>query len=252
VLHGATAASADLNERAPKTMLDTIVAGTGRVLELAARVGAPRVSLVSSGGVYGPQPTTIAHVDEGWRGAPDPLDPGAAYGEGKRTSELLGAIHARASGANVTIARCFAFVGPLLPLDAHFAIGNFLRDALAGGPIRVGGDGTPLRSYLYASDLAAWLWTILLHGASLRPYHVGSDDSVSIAELARFVAEEVGPPGEPIPVEIARAPVPGALPARYVPSVERARTELGLVRRVELRDAIRRTAAWHRGRPLRP
>ncbi|MGH9518597.1 MAG: NAD-dependent epimerase/dehydratase family protein, partial [Terriglobales bacterium] len=120
-----------------------------------------------------------------------------------------------------------AFVGPHLPLDAHFAIGNFVGDALAGRTIRVNGDGTPMRSYLYAADLAIWLWTMLLRAPDMNGnpavFNVGSGEAVSIAELARAVAAEVNPK---CAVEIARAAEPDAARQQYVPSVEKAKREL--------------------------
>jgi dTDP-glucose 4,6-dehydratase len=241
VIHAATAASAALNASAPQVMFDTIVEGTRRVLEVARRAGARRVLFTSSGAVYGRQPPDLSHVPEDHPGGPDPLNPASAYGEGKRAAELLCALAGAAHGFDPLVARCFAFSGPYLPLDAHFAIGNFVRDALAGGPIRVGGDGTPFRSYLYGADLAAWLWTILARGRPARAYHVGSEAAVSIAELAGAVARVLGIPGR---VEIARAPVAGAPAERYVPSTRRTREELGLAETFGLDEAVARMARF--------
>jgi dTDP-glucose 4,6-dehydratase len=241
VVHGATAASAALNAAAPGEMFDTIVDGTRHVLDVARARGATRVLLVSSGAVYGRQPGALTHVPETFEGGPDPLDPGQAYAEGKRAAELLGASASRLpNGPAVTIARCFAFVGPHLPLDAHFAIGNFIRDALAGGPIRLTGDGTPWRSYLYAADLAAWLWTILARGEAGRAYNVGSADARDLWETAHVVARAAGG----CDVTRASTPRPGALAPRYVPDATRARTELGLAEWTPLEPAVERSLAW--------
>ncbi len=241
VVHAGMDASTGLDAREPRLMFDTMVNGTARVLEFAHHAGASRFLFVSSGSVYGRQ-LPVDFVSEDYPAAPDPSDPRVMHGEAKRASEMLCAIHADAR-LQPTIARCFAFVGPYLPLDAHFAIGNFIRDALAGGPIRVGGDGTPVRSYLYAGDLAVWLWTILVKGLAMRPYNVGSSHAVTIRQLAELVRDTVAPGAA---VEVARTATPGAAPARYVPSIERAAVELGLKPTVGLADAIGRTAAFVR------
>jgi nucleoside-diphosphate-sugar epimerase len=247
VIHAATESATTLNADDPLTMLDTIVAGTERTLKLARRSGAVKFLLTSSGAVYGRQPPELEHVAEDYVGAPDPCDPQSAYGEGKRIAEHLCTLYHRCHGVQAKIARCFAFIGPYLPLDVHFAAGNFIRDALAGGPIRVQGDGTPLRSYLYAADLAIALWTILTHGTAGRPYNVGGEHAVSIKALAQAVAACFA-----VPVSIARRAPDGVVPARYVPSVTRARNELGLYSHIALDDAIARTGHWHRHRAAAP
>ncbi len=233
ILHLATPASAALNNSRPFEMQEICVDGTRRVLELARLRSVEKFLLASSGAVYGRQPRDLEKTPEDYLGGPDPLDPKSAYAEGKRMAEWMCA----ASGLDVKIARGFAFLGPYLPLDTHFAAGNFIADALAGHPIVVQGDGTPVRSYLYAADLAIWLWTILLRGETRRAYNVGSERETNIADLARLISASV---------EIRGTPVIGEKPERYVPSTMRARTELHLKECIDLSESIRRTIAWHR------
>lgn len=240
VIHAATAASAQLNQDSPLLMFDTIVEGTRRILNAAVAQSTSRFLFVSSGAVYGIQPSHLTHVGESFAGAPDSLDRKSAYAEGKRTAEMLCALSVNSHFA-VTIARCFAFVGPYMQLDAHFAIGNFISDALRGETIRVMGDGSPFRSYLYASDLAVWLWTLLFRGKSGQAYNVGSEEALTIAAIANAVAAAV-PRG--LGVRVAANCKPNAPAHRYVPSTARARNELGLKAEIPLHEAIRRTYDW--------
>ena len=231
VIHAATEASAKQLAENPDEMHTTIVQGTARVLEFARGAGTRRLLLTSSGAVYGTQPADVARMPEEFAGAAGLT----VYGEGKRTAERM----CLQSGIDVSIARGFAFVGPHLPLHAHFAVGNFLRDALAGRSIRIASDGSSVRSYLYASDLAAWLWTMLLKGAAGRAYNVGSEEEVSIRELAEAVRRVVNPA---IVVEIAQERDASRPVHRYVPATVRAREELGLRQSVSLEEGLRRTA----------
>jgi dTDP-glucose 4,6-dehydratase len=241
VIHAATEASAKQAAQAPLEMLSTIVAGTERTLEFAATHGTRKFLLTSSGAIYGKQPAELTHVPESYAGAPDPLDAANVYAEGKRTAELLCALY-QSRGLDCKIARCWAFCGPYLPLERHFAIGNFIGDVLARRPIQIHGDGTPRRSYLYAADLTVWLWTILFRAPALVPFNVGSAQDVSVLELAQTVAKTLNPQ---LRIEVARQGVPGTAPLRYVPCVDRAREFLGLRQTVGLEECIRRTAQWY-------
>jgi len=241
VIHGATDASAKLNAEDPLRMFDTIVEGTRRTLDFAVQSGAKDFLFLSSGAVYGDQPPHVSHWSESDLNGPDCTNAGSAYAEGKRAAELLCTLYAKQHGVEAKLARCFAFVGPYMPLDSHFAIGNFIRGAMAKKPIQISGDGTPYRSYLYAADLILWLWTILLRGQAARPYNVGAGQAISIAELAKLVNTALG--GSEM--RIMQQAQPGAIPKRYVPSTQRAETELGLTQSITLEQAIIKTACWY-------
>jgi nucleoside-diphosphate-sugar epimerase len=240
VIHAATDASADLNEYDPRTMFDTVLDGTRRALDLSA-AHAARMLFLSSGAVYGRQPWDIEHIAENWLGAPDCSDPRATYGEAKRAAEMLCAIYAKQFGVHVNTARIFSLLGPHLPLSTHFAAGNFIRDAIDVRPIVVNGDGKACRSYLYAADLAAWLWRILLDAPRGRVYNVGSDETVSIGALAQRVATVLGP----LEFRILGKADAGWNPGRYVPDTSAIRRDLGVAATVPLDEAIRRTALWN-------
>ena len=245
ILHLAT--ETDLGSSAAASFR-TAVEGTERVLSFATSRRVRKLLLTSSGAIYGPQPRDLERISEEYVGAPLPEDPSASYGHGKRAAEFLCAAAASQTELEAKIARCFAFVGPLLPLDGNYAIGNFIRDALYRDRIEVTGDGTPRRSYLYAADLAVWLWTILFRGESGRPYNVGSEADLSISDLARLVAEVLQPG---LPVHIAEPPSAETLPARYVPATTRAARELDVQSHVVLDDAVLRTAHWYLAGPTR-
>lgn len=233
----------------PHKVFDTIVSGTRRMLDLAQASGAARFLLTSSGAVYGPQPGNLDRVAETYAGAPDPLQPQAAYGNAKRAAEWLSCAYAAQAspcGFELSIARIFALIGPGLPLDGPFAAGNFIRDALAGDAIHIQGDGRPLRSYLYMADLCVWLLHILGFGASGQAYNTGSQHAVSIAELAKQVVDASGTQvpihiHKPAPPDAAAQPAP-----RYVPDTRKARLELGLAEYTSLDDALLKTIQWSR------
>jgi dTDP-glucose 4,6-dehydratase len=243
VIHASGDSDDKKNSADPLTMLDSIVQGGRNMLQAAADARCRHMLILGSGAVYGDQPADLTHLPEDSRLAPRLDTPTAKsiYGEGKRIVELLAAHYAERHGLPVCTARCFSFLGPYLPLDRHFAAGNFIRDALRGNEIVLSGDGSTIRSYMHPADLTIWLWALLLKGKPGNAYNVGSDIAVTTLGLAQQIAAQA-----PARADVrCRARTNNASPDRYVPSVDRVRHELGLELRIDLHDAIRRTLAWH-------
>lgn len=244
IIHAAT--DSDPARQNDKTaLLDILIGGSNRVFSLAAECGTKRVLYVSSGAVYG-RNTYLRPIAEHDRLGPDSMDSNASYAIGKRTAEHMGCIAAAEHRFDFVAARCFAFVGPGMPINGHFAIGNFIRDAIWGDRIVIKGDGTPVRTYLYAADLCFWLYTLLVSAPSGRAFNVGAEQAMNLREVACLVRDSVNPKAE---VCITQTPTPDTTPNYYVPNVRRSHEELGLASWTSLETGIRRTVSWLRAHP---
>ena len=241
VVHGAASSEAALATVRPADVREIIVDGTRRVLELCRRRSVRRLLALSSGAVYErPSPPGRPLAEDDPLGPTELVDDAWAYHRAKRSMEAL--VRSQCGDAVAPIARLFAFVGPGLPLGGHFAAGNFVADARRGGPVVVNGDGAPVRTYLYAADMAAWLVAALVDGLPGRAYNVGAERAVSIAEVARLVAAAAR-----VPVEIRGGEVgSGGGGEFYVPDTRRARSELGVAEWTSLDVAIDRWLSWER------
>lgn len=221
VVHGATPASIRSGSTDARGVLLASVVGTHHLIQsLAATGGRPRVLHLSSGAVYGQQAPDLAAIPETWTGGPVPYLRSTPYAEGKRAAEALLQDADRDGVLHAVQARLFAFMGPLLPIEEGFAIGNFAQDAAHGRNIVVHGDGSVVRSYLDAKDLAAWLIALLAVGLTDRPYNVGSPYARNLGEWAKLCADIVG-----VDVKLG-SNHPGER-SRYIPAIDNSLT-LGL------------------------
>jgi UDP-glucuronate decarboxylase len=225
----------------PLERYNQIVDGTRNMLEYAVSNRVERFLFTSSGGVYGAQPVDMERVPETYLGMPDPLHSHNAYSVAKRSAEHLCTLFHDHYGLQTIIARCFAFVGQDLPLNVHFAIGNFIRDALTQPEITIGGDGTPIRSYMDQRDLAIWLNKLLVFGHAGQAYNVGSDQAITIKDLANLVRDTLVPNKR---INILGQKSPQNFRNRYVPSIQKASAELGLSLSYSLEESVLETARF--------
>ena len=241
VIHAATPASESLNNQQPEEMLSIIVDGQRNILNESIRSGVKNFLFLSSGAVYGKQPLDVPYVAEDFTGGPLPTDIRSAYHEGKRVAELMGNLQAADNKISFITGRLFAFLAPYLPLNSHFAAGNFLLGGMTGRDISVRSDGQSIRSYQYGSDLCVFLWALLIRGRSGEAYNVGSDEAISISNLAQQIKSTLSTVSK---VEIL-GEIDSATHTRYVPSIAKIMTELSVSNVVDLQSSIARTAKWY-------
>ena len=236
VIHAAASTDVRNYLSSPEDEKKNIQAGTYHYCDLAKiHHSNSKIVYVSSGAVYGVQPPNLDEIDESFVGdlakmAPGKLDYAVAKQDAEKAIIDLGT-----AGLNVSIARCFAFVGKYLPRDQHFAIGNFIDDVINKRPIAVKANHQVYRSYMYADDLVEWLMTIADDASPKCPiYNVGSNQAVLVSDLAKLLADTYNVQAE-IPL-IADSKID-----RYIPSIKKAKKELGLLLKYSLTESIDET-----------
>jgi len=240
IIHAATPASALLNATQPEKMFEQNIRAMENVIEFAGRHDVPPVVLfTSSGAVYGDMPQGLERIPEGWKQEMGSQPLASAYARGKIAAETMLQEATEAGKCVGLIARLFAFSGVHLPIDKHFAIGNFVRDVVQSQLITIRSDGSSVRSYMDGHDLAKWLLRITEAGSPDEIYHVGSERAISIRDLASLVAKRYEIlTGQAVKVETLGESSPLDGVSRYVPSTYRTRQLLGLAETVTLENSI--------------
>jgi dTDP-glucose 4,6-dehydratase len=227
----------------PLKTIEVIVNGTNAILECVTRLPDLKKFLnISSGLVYGAQPWEMDALPEGFFGNLDCGSISSAYSEAKRLGETICAVYRNQHRLPIVNARPFAFIGPYQLLDRPWAVNNFIRDSLLAGPIRILGDGETVRSYMYPSDMAFWILSILIHGSVGTSYNVGSPHGVTLRNLAEKIAS-CFPSRPKIISHLSRDDK--LRRNKFVPDVSLASNTLGLRLSVDLDTAIRRTILWN-------
>ncbi len=238
IIHTALPSASELFSEDPQIIYKAICNGTQNIIDFAASNSNSRVLYTSSGAVYAAMPEGQQGFSEA-----DALveiyslkNTNDAYSAAKvQTEKML-----QQGNLDYIITRCFSFVGPYLPLDAHFAIGNFMNDVLHNRDIVIKSDGSAMRSYLYTADLVVWLFTMLLKANSGEVYNLGAARAYSIQEVAETVLKVSGSKSKLI---IEGVP-DGSPRSRYYPCVDKAKRDLGLEDSYDLELAVRRMMEW--------
>ncbi|HEX8099764.1 MAG TPA: UDP-glucuronic acid decarboxylase family protein [Actinomycetota bacterium] len=194
--------------------------------------------LTSTSEVYG-DPDIHPQPEIYW-GNVNPIGPRGVYDEAKRFAEALTMSYRREHGISIRIARIFNTYGPGMRRGDGRAVPTFIEQALAGEPLTVHGDGRQTRSLCYVDDLIEGFWR-LLRSVVQEPVNLGSDQEISIGQLAEAVIETAGSTSE---IVFTERPVDD--PEIRRPDLTRAREWLGWEPQVSLSDGLKRTVEWAR------
>src|SRR5438309_10142558 len=223
VLHFASPASPPQYDANPIHTLKVGTIGTMNILGLARAKNATFL-LASTSEVYG-DPLVHPQPESYW-GNVNPIGPRGCYDEAKRCAEAFTMAYHRAHDLDTRIVRIFNTYGPLMRLDDGRVIPNFFTQALRGEALTVYGDGSQTRSLCYVDDLVAGILAVL-DGPDPMPFNLGTQDEVTMLELARLVQRLSGTSSG-----IEFRPLPQDDPRQRRPDTTRAREILGWQPRV--------------------
>ena len=235
-IHGATPSTKNTGSSSPDLVVDSSITGMKNLLEFISRGNvAPSVMHLSSGAVYGDPYLKVKSVSESepTGGVSSMITP---YTFAKIETEKLILEATKNNLIRGTNPRLFAFGGPHIALDQHFAVGNFLQDRLEGKRISIRGNPQTIRSYMYPTDMCIWLFALLVN-PTVETIHIGSNVPTSMSKLAGVINEcTQGKDIEYLGLD--------SQASCYVPETFKTMQNLNVVQKVSLEDAIMRWWKW--------
>lgn len=244
IIHAAGSPDNRKHISTPLKTIDIITKGTQAILDTCLRL--PNLNKfvhISSNYVYGHQNDRLLNIKETEIGVSDPNSVNSAYSEAKRMAETICAVYRNQKRLPITIVRPFAFIGPYQELEKPWAINNFIRDSILGGPIRILGNENTIRSYLYGSDMAFWLLKILAQGETDSTYNLGSEQAISLKDLSKKITLNFN---NKIEVLVKSSKIYPLSPVVSVPDITHIKTDIKVKQVFELETSIKRTIDWYK------
>jgi len=241
VIHAAGIPNNRVHASDPLRVVQTTVEGIRNALDAATELdNLIRFINVSSGLVSG-VPNRIGDLAESDYFAIPSGQLHMVYVDAKRSAESIAAIYRSQFRMPISTTRPFTFMGPYQSLDRPWAVNSFLSDALMGRSIRIHGDGSVRRSYLYGSDAAWWTLAALVNGADGAVYNVGSPTAISHIELAKLISQKINPKPS---IELNSAPSKTGQLDELYPNLTNTQDRLGVMQTCKLDQAIDKTWRW--------
>jgi len=240
LLHMATTTAHEtFNGESNENKINTLELGTKNIIELAIKNKIKKILFTSSGIVYGPCDKEIAEKDFN-NSIVKQKNSGLA--QGKILAEKIITDQCKKYNINFKIARCFSFVGPYLPLDIHYAIGNFINDAVKRNSLILKSKGESFRSYLYIADTIIWLLKLLVSNEE-GVFNVGSERKINIYDLA-YMVKDIVSPSKDVVIELGGFSEGNFKRDIYIPNTSKIRESLGVKEWTTLEDSILKTAKF--------
>jgi dTDP-glucose 4,6-dehydratase len=237
IIHLASPASPQDYLEHPIHTLKVGALGALRGLGLARAKGAGFL-LASTSEVYG-DPKVHPQPESYW-GNVNPIGPRGVYDEAKRYAEAMAMAYHRTHGIPAKIVRIFNTYGPRMRRNDGRAVPTFIKQALAGEPLTVHGDGTQTRSLCYVDDLVEGIFRFLSSDA-LGPMNIGNPEEITVRELAELIAGVAGGPAR-----LTFTPRPVDDPEVRCPDISLARARIGWEPGVALEEGLKKTIEWAR------
>jgi nucleoside-diphosphate-sugar epimerase len=255
IIHAASIASPTYYRRDPIGTMDANVNGLRMLLEYARQQkekGKPVEGFLffSSSEIYGDPSSENIPTPETYRGLVSCTGPRACYDEAKRYGETLCVNFAHQFGIPVKVARPFNNYGPGLKISDRRVIPDFARDIMAGRDIVMLSDGSPRRTFCYATDAVTGYYKVLVNGHVGEAYNIGVEaPEISMLELAEkltgLARDLVGYKGQVVRQSSQDASYLVDNPNRRCPVITKARLHLGYNPRVTIDEGLKRSLIWY-------